>query len=106
MSGRREMTEVELRKQALLLESQLNRLALGAEWGQLRGALSWVGYVKEAQRRMRPWLWRLARVAIALVARRFRGRESNPGFWGRAIELVLGLIELRRAWASKPKEKA
>jgi hypothetical protein len=106
MAGGREVTDLEVRKRALLLESQLNRLTLRAECGQLRDALSWAGCVKEAQRQLGPWLWGLAPVALSLLGRRLRGRSSGPGFWTRAFELGLGLVRLWRVWESSPKKKA
>jgi hypothetical protein len=91
------MRALQLRKQILLLQSDLNRSRLHSETGQLREAIGWVSPIaKEARRHIAPgaiMLASLAGLAIVLGMRR-----SKPG--GGVLSQVLGfappLIQLWR----------
>ena len=78
MLGRKELTELDLQKQALVLESGLNRLTLQAEVQSLRSATSWVNDVTGASRELAPLLVVLAPIAGFLMARTvFSSRRSD-----------------------------
>lgn len=104
------MTTLELRKQALLMESELNRLTLCLEVKRLRetGA-DWAGRVAEARQRLTPWAIALAPLAGLLLARRLRRPSSKtarsrllPTIW----KLAPVLIRLWLAYKQTPADKA
>jgi hypothetical protein len=67
------MTAFKLQKRTLLLESDLNRLAVRADLQHLRAAGTWVGFLRRAGREIAPWglvLAPLAGVVAALGLRR------------------------------------
>ncbi len=70
MLGRKELDRLSLQKQALLLESSLNRVALQAEIQSLRSATAWVSEAAQASRKLAPLLAVVASVAGFLFARR------------------------------------
>jgi len=65
MLGRKELANLDLQKQALLLESGLNRVALQAEVQSLRSSTAWVSNVTSASRRLAPLLVVLAPLAAS-----------------------------------------
>ena len=82
MLGRKELDKLNLQKQALLLESDLNRAALQADIHRLRSATTWVRGATSVSRGLTPWLTLLAPVAGFLVARRVRRSRS---WFGRIV---------------------
>jgi hypothetical protein len=66
--GGRELDQLNLQKQALLLESGLNRVALQAEVRSLRSATAWVREAGNASRELSPLLLFLAPVGGFLLA--------------------------------------
>jgi hypothetical protein len=74
--GRKETDKLNLRKQALLLESNLNRHAFEAEFHNLRAATAWMSDVAQASREFSPLLLMLAPVAGFLLARSSRRPDS------------------------------
>lgn len=93
MVGKERLTELSLRKQALIVESELNRLALRTEVGHLRAATAGIGRSAKAG----SWLWLLAPVAGFWMTRRFRRRESAPN---RAMSIFTALQSLYSLWTS------
>jgi hypothetical protein len=87
------MTELQLRKQTLLLESDLNRLTLHAECGRLRDAVSWVGRLKDAQRQVAPWALLLAPLAGVALVLGLRRSSSGASFWARALAVAPSFIQ-------------
>ena len=85
MLGRKELDKLNLQKQALLLESSLNRLALQAEFRNLRSATAWVSEVTRASRGLSPLLLLLAPVAGFLLA---RGSRQSDSWLGRVVAAV------------------
>ncbi len=69
--------QLRLRKQALILESELNRLSLATEWRRVQAAAAWVGEAKRLGQRARTWWPVLAPLLGMLIARRLR--RTNPG---------------------------
>jgi hypothetical protein len=96
------MTEIQLRKQTLLLESDLNRLTLHAECAQLRETASWLGFAKRLRQRAAPWAFILAPIAGLALTLGLRRSPSRGGILSKALALAPSLIQLRRAWATPP----
>lgn len=94
------MTSLRVRRQALRLESELNRLALRAEWKNLRAAIPWPGADGSARRKLPPWWLVVAPLAGLLAARGLR----NPGALLRGAGVLLRwaqpLYSLWRMFAS------
>jgi len=74
--GRKELDKLNLQKQALLLESGLNRVALRAEIRSLRSATTWVREATSVSRELTPLLVLLAPLAGFLLGRGPRRRGS------------------------------
>jgi hypothetical protein len=72
MFGRTNIEQLNLRKQALVLESSLNRQAVVLEAGELRSAASWVSSASRVSQRVAPFLMVLAPLAGLLAVRRAR----------------------------------
>ena len=92
MFDRKELTALRLRKQALLLESQMNRLALCLEYQQWRAAGGLAGRARETWHQFRPWAVLLAPVAGLLLVVGLRSRPKTPGSlfkWAAAIPSLL-----------------
>jgi hypothetical protein len=99
-----EMKTLQLRKQALLLESDLNRLRLRAELGQLREAADLTSNLKRLAERIGPWAMTLAPLAGIVAALGLRRREAGGGFLRKAFNVAPALIRLWRAFAKPSKE--
>lgn len=97
------MTALELRKKALLLESDLNRLRLRAEIEQLREAADLTRNLKGLGQRLGPWALALAPVAGIVTALGLR-RSSGGGFLWKTLAVAPGLIRLWRSFAKPPEE--
>ena len=81
------MKRIRLVKEALILESSLNRIALRTEWQSVRSVGSRMATPSRALRSFSPWLVILAPVAGFLVARRLR----RPGAWLARVASLLRL---------------
>ena len=92
MLGRKELTNLDLQKQALVLESGLNRFALQAEVQSLRSATSWVNDVTGASRELAPLLVVLAPIAGYLLA---RGSRRSDSWLNRLMAMARGISILR-----------
>ncbi len=55
MFGTRDMTALQLYKESLVLESEINRLALRAECESLQEAAGWLSLIKGARSLFTPW---------------------------------------------------
>ena len=99
MLGRNELDKLNLQKQALLLESSLNRAALQADLRRLHSATTWVREVTSVSREFTPWLTLLAPIAGFLVARRARRSASWFGRVVTAAKLAAPLYGLWKRWA-------
>lgn len=95
MAGTRAIDDLQLRKQALVLESDLNRLALDAEWQHLRAASTWMGEAAQIHSQVRPWLLLLAPLGGILAA---RGVRHSKGMLGRLLAAVKWIRPLWAAW--------
>jgi hypothetical protein len=102
--GRRELEKLSLRKQALLVESGLNRVALQAEVRSLRSATSWVREAAGVSREFAPLLALLAPLAGFLAA---KGARRTGSWLGRIVtmtKLVGPIYGLWKRFAPGPKE--
>ena len=97
MLGRKELANLDLQKQALLLESGLNRVALQAEIQSLRSATAWVSDVTSASRELAPLLVVLAPLAGFLLA---RGSRRPDSWLSRLMTLAKWVAPLYRLWKS------
>jgi hypothetical protein len=93
--GRKELDKLNLQKQALLLESSLNRAALQAEIRSLRAATSWVREATNVSRELSPLLVLLAPLAGFLVASGPRRRSS---WLSRVVTAVKWIGPLYGLW--------
>ena len=94
MLGRKELANLDLQKQALLLESGLNRVTLQAEFQSLRSVSAWV---TGASRELAPLLAVLALLAGFLLARGSRRSDSRLS---RLMALAKWVVPLYRLWKS------
>jgi hypothetical protein len=94
MLGGKELANLDLQKQALLLESGLNRVTLQAEFQDLRSASVWV---TSASRELAPLLAVLAALAGFRLARKSRRSES---WLSRLLALAKWVPPLYRLWKS------
>jgi len=97
MFGRQEIAELELRKRALVIESELNRVALRTEWQHVCDATGWVNRMAGFWRQANPWLVLLAPIAGILTARTVRG---DGGLVGRVLGLLKWVRPLITVWRS------
>ena len=95
------MTALQLRKKALVLESELNRLALQAECQRLREAASRLSPIKGARSQVPIWAFVLSRLAAVALTFHLRRPPSADGLLSRALRLVPSLIQLWRAWTAR-----
>jgi hypothetical protein len=104
MFGTQKLTELQLRKQALLLESDLNRLALYVECERLSKVGSWAGRIADVRKILGPWALLLAPLAGVALALGLRRRSGWLGSLTKAVALIGPLIQLWRARAAPSNE--
>lgn len=97
MFGRRELENVRLQKQALILESSLNRQALQVEYRELRLAVTSLTNATRTPRRIFGVLALLAPVAGFFAARSVRRSE---GWLSRVTSLAKWIGPLYGMWRS------
>jgi len=96
------MTTLQLHKKALVLESELNRLALKAECERLREVAGWLRSIKDARLQITPWALVLAPLAGVALALRLRRPASAAGFLSRALRVAPSLLKLWRTYGCRP----
>jgi hypothetical protein len=94
MLGGKELANLDQQKQALLLESGLNRFTLQAEFQSLRSTGAWVS---GASRELAPLLAVLAPLAGFLLVRKARRSES---WLRRLLALAKWVLPVYRLWKS------
>ena len=102
MFGRQELERIRLQKQALILESALNRQALQTEFQELRAAVSALGSVTRSPLRIAGVLALLAPLAGFFAARNVRRSE---GWLGRVTKLAKWIAPLYGLWRSYSARK-
>ena len=100
MVGRAPLDPLQLRKQALILESGLNRLTLRAEVQNLRSATAWASDATQTCRTLAPWLLLLAPAAGFLAIRGLRRPESGIGRLAAVLKWVQPLYSLWRGFTA------
>lgn len=95
MFGRKGIDELELRKRVLVLESGLNRLALQAQWREVRAATAWIGQAGHTWYQVKPWLVVLAPLAGVLAG---RGSGRSSGIVSRLLTMLKWARILRGVW--------
>jgi hypothetical protein len=105
MLGEQEMTALQLRKQTLLLESDLNRLTLLVECERLRVVGNWAGRLADIRKAVRPWALLLAPLAGIILTLGLRGSSLRASLLTRVLQVAPSLIQLWRAFAS-PSDKS
>ena len=95
MLRREALDKLAAHKQALLVESSLNRLTLQAELQNLRSATAWVREIAGGAEERAPWLLFLAPLAGFLLARVSR----RPDSWlSRALAAAKWIGPLYSLW--------
>jgi hypothetical protein len=106
MLGRKELEQLRVQKQALVLESSLHRHTLLLELRQLRDSVGWIGNAARAPQRFVPFLTILAPLAGFLAFRSLR----SPGTLFRrlvtAAKWIGPIYSLWRSYSSVRKEAA
>ena len=95
------MNTLQLRKQTLLLESDLNRLTLHTELEHLHETANLPKRLKNARRQMAHWALVLAPLAGLALTLGLRRSSTGPGFLRRALPVAPSLIQLWRAFATR-----
>lgn len=88
MYGNKQMTELQLRKRALLLESDLNRLMLHGACNRLGHVGSRAGPLKGLQGHIGPWALRLAPLAGMTLVLGLRRRSR----WFSSLSQVIAFF--------------
>ena len=104
MLGREELEKLAAEKQALLVESSLNRLALQAEFQNLRSTSGWMKTAAGGAGKFSPLLLLLAPVAGFLLARSVRGSRSWLGRSAAALKWIAPLYGLWRGLAGRRRK--
>lgn len=95
MLGREELDKLAAEKQALLVESSLNRLALQAEFHNLSSATTWMKAATGGIGKVKPLLLMLAPVAGFLLA---RGSRPSGSWLIRAVSAIRWIASLYGLW--------
>jgi hypothetical protein len=100
-----QITELELRKKALLLESSQNRLRLRTEFQQLRSRTSVLETLASAGSKLGPWAMTLGAVAGLMGAAGLRRASHSTGILGKTLAVVPVAIRLWRAFRTRFEER-
>jgi hypothetical protein len=103
MSGRNELAELQLRKRALVLESDLLRLTLQTECRSWSARTAWVGETAQAYQKFRPWLVVLAPLAGVLAARTLRRPQPSGGRLATALKWAQTVYLLWKSLSATPE---
>jgi hypothetical protein len=102
--GQKELEELAREKQALLAESNLNRLVLQAEIHHLRSATAWVGEAARWPQKAGPLLLVLAPLAGFLLTRISRREDSWFNRVAAATKYIGPLYTLWRNFSASRKQ--
>jgi hypothetical protein len=100
MLGRKALDDLRLQKQALILESHLNRLTLQNQLAHLRHAGSWITSPTGAWRKASPWLLAAGAAAAGFLFIRRRPRSSphSESAFGRILSILKLVQPLYGLW--------
>jgi len=104
MVGRTAREQLGLRKQALILESEVRRRMLEGEWHQLRAAASWMEEAKRIGQKALPWWPVLALVAGLLAVRGFKRSSPFVGRAGPVLSLITTALSLWKQTRARARE--
>jgi hypothetical protein len=99
MLGRQKLTSLNLQKQVLLVESDLNRISLQAELQNLLSTTSWVSEASRVSRRFTPLLIGLAPL-LGFFLTKNRGPRRQHSWFSRATGALKWLLPIYRLWRS------
>jgi hypothetical protein len=102
--GRKELDNLALEKQALVAESDLNRLVLRAELQNLRSATAWVSEATRWPQKAGPLLLVLAPLAGFLLTRVSRREDSWFRRASAAAKWIGPLYTLWKSFSASRKE--
>jgi hypothetical protein len=97
----RQITELELRKKALLLESAQNRIRLIEDFHQLRSRTTVLETLASAGSKLGPWAMTFGTVAGLLGAAGLRRASHSTGILGKTLAVVPVAIRLWRAFRAR-----
>lgn len=103
MFGKQELRSLQLRKQALLLQSGLNRLTIQFELERLREVGTLLGMVKGGPGRFKRWALVCAPIAGLATALGFRRSRKLVGSIAMLLPVIKPLIRFWRASAAPSK---
>jgi hypothetical protein len=101
-----QVRELELRKKALLLESEHNRLRLLSEVEQLRCTPILPGLLEGVRSKLGPWALPVSALAGMVFAMRGRRSSFGEGFLGSALAVVPPLVKLWRTFTSRRRRQS
>jgi hypothetical protein len=101
MVGKQELTGLRLRKQTLVLESDLNRMALRSEWEVLRTAGSWMGLFGRKEGGAARWPFVVTPLAGVLVALGFQRSRRLLGYISTIFMVLKPFIRFWRSDVSR-----
>jgi len=103
MFGRQELKTLQLRKQALLLQSGLNRLTIQFEFERLRQLGSLLGVMNGGSGGLKRWALALAPMAGVAAALGFRRSRKALGSLATLITIIKPLIRFWRTSVAPSK---
>ena len=106
MFGRKDLEKFRLQKQALILESRLNRHEIQAELQDLRSAAAWMSSATRAPRQLAPLLVVLAPLAGFFMIRSVRRPQSLFSRVASMAKLIGPLYTLWRTFSAARKKSA
>ena len=101
------MNAVQLRKQALLIESELHRATLRADLERLEASTAWIDGAVQFARQSRPLVLALGAGAGLLLARGAAGSHSGGGTFFRLLrwgQTAYAVWKGFTAWRQRPGE--
>lgn len=109
MFGKQERERLRLHRQALIVESDLNRLTIEAEIQKIRASTAWIRGTIQTYQQIRPFISLAAPVLGFLVVRLFRAKpkaaakpepeqhQRSSFGWARLLPIVFSI------WRSRSK---
>jgi len=108
MFQRQELACLEARKSLLVLESDINRQTLAADWRHLRQPETWVDEMGQVAKRHPIWTAALSAIAGALAVQTVRKPDSVSGGidrLGKLATMAFSVWKLFKRAKGSPEEK-